>query len=152
MCNQYTINAREEMTMSEQKKPTATEAMREKVLAKKRQLEQAQAKLRLLEIREKAQASKQARADDLRRKILLGSMILAAQEEDAAFHANAMTRMDAYLLRSDDRKLFGLPLLVDAKNAGSTVPQNASGELKPVEETKLAGDFASFKDLALRAG
>jgi hypothetical protein len=140
------------MTLNDQKRLSAAEVMREKVLAKKRQLEQAQAKLRLLEIREKAQASRQARADDLRRKILLGSMILATQVEDPDYYAKSVNRMDAYLLRSDDRKLFGLPPPVNAQTGGSAVPQIDSGELKPVEETKPAGGFASFEDLALQAG
>lgn len=134
--------------MNEQKKPSPAEVMREKVQAKKRQLEEAQAKLRLLEIREKAKATKQARADDLRRKILLGSMTLAAQDEDPGYYAQSIGRMDAYLLRTDDRKLFGLPPLQDAQAAGSTVPQNASGELKRIEKTTPAGGFASLEDIA----
>lgn len=48
------------------------------------------------------------RADDTRRKILAGSMVLARAEKDEAARQKLLDGLDKFLTRPDDRKLFGL--------------------------------------------
>ncbi len=49
------------------------------------------------------------RADDTRRKILAGSLVLDMMERDEATRQRFMDRLDKHLKRADDRALFGLP-------------------------------------------
>lgn len=49
------------------------------------------------------------RANDTRRKILIGAMMLDHMEKNEATKTSVMTKLDAFLSRSDDRELFGLP-------------------------------------------
>lgn len=63
------------------------------------------------ERRLKAQLRAQERRDDTRRKILLGSWILSQTGSD---YRSLGARMNSYLVRAQDRKLFGLPPLPDS--------------------------------------
>jgi large subunit ribosomal protein L7/L12 len=66
------------------------------------------ARLQNLEAKKRAKASKAARAADTRRKILIGSMLLADFENNAETKARLLARLDKYLTRDDDRALFDL--------------------------------------------
>ena len=59
--------------------------------------------------RERAKEKEQARKDDTRRKILIGSCMLKITEEDEQARAKLIAQMDKYLMDERDRKLFDLP-------------------------------------------
>jgi len=61
--------------------------------------------------REKAKEKEQARKDDTRRKILIGSCMLKITEEDEQARAKLITQMDRYLTDERDRTLFNLDSL-----------------------------------------
>ena len=69
-----------------------------------------QLKVRKLRIdaRARALASRRARKDDTRRKILIGAVVLARVEHGTLPAAELRTWLDAALTRADDRALFGL--------------------------------------------
>ena len=79
----------------------------------KERLKQLDAEQRRKESQARAKATKQARADDTRRKILLGSMYLAKMEANPEFKANIMNGLDSYLKTDRDRELFGLSIKKD---------------------------------------
>lgn len=60
---------------------------------------------------EQAKLKTQQRRDETRRKILAGAMMLDHAASDAAFADMLHRRLDAFLVRTDDRALFGLPPL-----------------------------------------
>lgn len=70
----------------------------------------AAAELRIARL--KGEISRQARADDTRRKILIGSFIIATASGDlsrlAELRLNGKS-LDEFLSRPADRRLFGLP-------------------------------------------
>lgn len=54
-------------------------------------------------------ASRRARQDDTRRKILIGATVLARVDRDELDHDTLQAWLDAHLTRDDDRALFDLP-------------------------------------------
>lgn len=58
--------------------------------------------------RERAKEKEQARKDDTRRKILIGSCMLKITEDDEQARAKLIAQMDKYLTDERDRKLFNL--------------------------------------------
>ncbi|MES3040401.1 MAG: mobilization protein [Pseudomonadota bacterium] len=79
----------------------------EKLIEKKQKIAAAEAQISRL----KAEISRQARADDTRKKILLGSFIMAAISANPSSVAMLKLngkRLDDFLLRPADRHLFGL--------------------------------------------
>ena len=56
----------------------------------------------------KSSISKKERAEDTRRKILLGSLLLAKVENGQWSQENLLGELDGFLTRDIDRKLFGL--------------------------------------------
>ena len=74
--------------------------------AKLKQLKTQQARL---EARKKHLASKRARADDTRRKILVGAIVLTRVEQGKIPEAEFRAWLDAALTRPDDRALFDPP-------------------------------------------
>ena len=60
------------------------------------------------EARERASASKKARKEDARRKILIGATVLARIDAHQLDHADLHAWLDAHLTRDDDRALFDL--------------------------------------------
>lgn len=93
------------------------DAKLEKLMARKAALaaEQAAAtaKLRAVE----AKISQRERKDETRRKILLGSYLLAKIKQDEKAKAAMLKELSVYLIREDDRKLFGLLPLPPEKPA-----------------------------------
>jgi len=71
-------------------------------------LKQAKARKQQLEARKRAIDSKKNRANDTRRKILVGAAILAKVEQGEWPKARLLEMMDPFLTRPDDRALFGL--------------------------------------------
>lgn len=61
------------------------------------------------EARQRAAQSKQERANNTRKKILVGAMILEEMKENEPRKAELMHKLDAFLVRDDERTLFGLP-------------------------------------------
>lgn len=76
-------------------------------------LKQAKAKKQQIEARKRALETKEERAKDTRRKILVGAAILAKVDRGEWPKDKLLSMLDASLSRSDDRALFDLPL---AKN------------------------------------
>ncbi len=92
-------------------KKSKAELLEERIAASQKRLEQLKQKKKLLERKQKAAMSGKARKEDSRRKILIGSMLLAKIGEDAAAQAQLREQLDAYLTRDDERALFELPPL-----------------------------------------
>lgn len=73
-------------------------------------LKQAKALKQKAEARVKAAKTKQKRADDTRRKILVGAAILAKVERGEWPKDKMLEMMGQQLTRTDDRLLFDLPV------------------------------------------
>lgn len=71
-------------------------------------LKQAKAKKQQIEARKRALETKEERAKDTRRKILVGAAILAKVERGEWPREKLLNMLDASLTRSDDRALFSL--------------------------------------------
>lgn len=74
-------------------------------------LKQAKAKKQQIEARKRAIEIKQERANDTRRKILVGAVILTKVERGEWPKDKLLAMLDLALVRLDDRILFELPLL-----------------------------------------
>ena len=74
-----------------------------------KRLEEQRARINAEIQRVRAREQQQTRKDDTRRKILAGSMLLQLVEDGEWPEDKLRTRLDAYLTRDDDRKLFDLP-------------------------------------------
>lgn len=70
--------------------------------------------------REQAKARTKERKADTRRKILAGAAILDRAEKDEAARAELHRMLAGFLLRADDRALFGLEPLPDASGAAAS--------------------------------
>ena len=55
------------------------------------------------------------RKSDTRRKILAGAAVLQWAKKDNEFSSRLMTELKSFLVRDDDRALFGLPPLPTSK-------------------------------------
>lgn len=73
-----------------------------------KELEVAQARIRAKMKDEKAKLQKQKRREDTRRKIIVGSVILAHMEHDENFKHVIETVLKNRTIRDDDRMLLGL--------------------------------------------
>ena len=79
------------------------------------QIERLEERLRQLKVqqaraeaRKRLQASRQARRDDTRRKILIGAVVLTKVDQGVMADADLRAWLDGALTRVDDRRLFGL--------------------------------------------
>jgi hypothetical protein len=97
------------MENDNQKKKAKT--LDEKLAALKEKTKQVLAQKQRMEARQRAKTSKEERAKDTRRKILVGALVLAKAEkgEDIPTKLPDITNE---LTRDDDRALFGLPPLL----------------------------------------
>lgn len=98
----------------------AAQEQRSKDAAKK--LQQLKAERDIIEARKLSKVLKGQRADDTRRKILAGSLVLDMMERDEATRQRFMDRLDKHLKRDDDRALFGL-----ATKAATAAPESSHG-------------------------
>ena len=71
-------------------------------------LKQAKAKKQQIEARKRALETKEERAKDTRRKILVGAAILAKVERGEWPKDKLLAMLDSTLIRTDDRALFDL--------------------------------------------
>lgn len=86
-------------------------ALQERIKATETKLKQLKAHAQKIEARKRAVASKQERAADTRRKILVGAMVLEQMSKNEATQASIMGKLANYLTRADDRALFEIPPL-----------------------------------------
>lgn len=75
----------------------------------KNRIAQLRAADELIQARKVSALIKGKRSADTRRKILAGSLILEMMERDEKAKTHFNARLDAFLTRTDDRALFGLP-------------------------------------------
>ena len=87
---------------------SVTETLDSKIKAQEEKLKQLKAQRQAALARERAKDKEQARKDDTRRKILIGSCMLKITEEDEQARAKLIAQMDKYLTDERDRKLFNL--------------------------------------------
>jgi hypothetical protein len=76
--------------------------------ALEQRLKQLKAKQQRSEARQRSLESKRAKREDLRRKILVGAVVLAKVEQGEIQQAALKEWLDSALTRPDDRRLFGL--------------------------------------------
>ena len=74
-------------------------------------LKQAKAKKQQIEARKRALETKEERAKDTRRKILVGAAILTKVERGEWPRDKLLAMLDSALTRTDDRALFDLPVI-----------------------------------------
>lgn len=89
---------------------TIDEIIAEKEEKHKNEIAQLKAKKEKIEARKLNAMIKGKRADDTRRKILAGALIIDMMEKDEAAKTRFMGHLDKFLTRNDDRELFGLSL------------------------------------------
>ena len=77
------------------------------LLEKQKQLK---AQKQAIAARERTKLQAQARKDDTRRKILIGSFIIKQIETDLEAKNRLLSKLDEYLTENRDRKLFDLPM------------------------------------------
>lgn len=86
-------------------------AIEERIKAQEEKLKQLKALKQKQEAMKRAAEAKKSRADDTRRKILIGAMMLDHMEKNEATKTSVMGKLDAFLTRPDDRQLFDLTKL-----------------------------------------
>lgn len=96
----------------------ATVDERIKLLEEK--LKQEKAKKQKLEARRRHLESKAQRATDTRKKILVGAFMLDLMEKNEATRIKALSQLDSYLTRPDDRAIFGFASMPAKAPAAST--------------------------------
>ena len=84
------------------------ETLEQQIAKQQERLKQLKAQKQAIIAREKAKQNKQERANDTRRKILIGSCMLKLTESDQEAYKRLMTQLDKYLTEQRDRALFGL--------------------------------------------
>lgn len=80
----------------------------ERIEAYRKKIAQLEAKAELKENRQKAEATKGLSAADTRRKILIGALIQEEMEKHPGKKENILSKLDAFLVRPNDRALFEL--------------------------------------------
>lgn len=83
----------------------------------KQQREQINARIQAAEAREKAAERKR----DARRKILIGAYYMDVAQKEGKYD-QLVKRMDEFLTRNSDRKLFNLPELPETKKEAKESP------------------------------
>jgi hypothetical protein len=81
----------------------------ERISSLETKLKQLKVRQQRIDARARALASRRARKDNTRRKILIGATVLARIDRHELDHAELQAWLDAHLTRADDRALFDLP-------------------------------------------
>lgn len=112
-------------------KKTALQKAKERAEELAKQAQQARAKAQRLEAKERALQAGKERAQDTKRKVLLGAYVMAQAKANGwnlkELHIGQQTLAD-YLTRDEDRALFSLPplpvltQLVQAQGEGAEAP------------------------------
>ena len=76
--------------------------------AQQKKLAQLKAQKQRIEAREKTKLQGLARKQDTRRKVLAGAMLLELMDKDTEVQKQMLAKLSAFLVRPDDRVLFGL--------------------------------------------
>jgi hypothetical protein len=96
--------------------------------ALEQRLKQLKVRQQRMESRRRSLESRRARRDDLRRKILVGAVVLAKAEQGEIQQATLKEWLDSALTRPDDRSLFGLkPMIVSESDS----PPSEANEYSP---------------------
>ena len=85
-----------------------TSKLDERIQTLETKLSQLKVRQQRTEARARALASRRARKDDTRRKILVGAIVLAKVEQGEFENRTLRRWLDKVLTRADDRALFGL--------------------------------------------
>lgn len=80
----------------------------ESIAGQRKKLEQLKARKQALEARQNTRLKGEERRRDTRRKVLLGAMLLEQMQRDENVQRNLSAQLDAFLVREQDRALFGL--------------------------------------------
>jgi hypothetical protein len=80
----------------------------ERIAGLEEKLKQLRTRQARLEARKRTLASRRARRDDTRRKILVGAVVLAKVDQGVLEDSVLRGWLDGALTRADDRALFGL--------------------------------------------
>ncbi|MDE2422382.1 MAG: mobilization protein [Gammaproteobacteria bacterium] len=80
----------------------------EQIKKQQEKLAQLKARKQAIEARDRASESKKERANDTRRKILIGAMVLEQWKNNPESEAETKQALDKFLTKENDRKLFGL--------------------------------------------
>jgi hypothetical protein len=80
-----------------------------KTEAEQKKIKQAEALKAKQEALKHTKASKQERANDTRRKILAGSVLMSIWDQNPEYKAKSMAMLNRFLTRDKDRALFDLP-------------------------------------------
>ena len=102
----------------------------------RKKVKQLKAKKELIEARKVHALIKGKRSDDTRRKILAGAMVLEVSGRDEEARLRFMEQMDKFLIRPDDRALFGLPPLPQATGKNTGKETGTGGQEKNLGESK----------------
>ena len=81
----------------------------EKIAAAELKVKQLKTRQRQLEARKRSIAAKNQRSQDVRRKILVGAIVLAKVEAGEIPRADLRHWLDQAVTRAEDRELFELP-------------------------------------------
>lgn len=85
----------------------------ERVAILEAKLKEAKSQKAALEQRQRALTAKKERADDTRRKVLLGALMLDLWAHKKGNESELRKELDGFLTRPGDRELFGLPVLAN---------------------------------------
>lgn len=88
---------------------TSVEKAQQRVTELEEKLKQAKALKQKAEATIKTAEAKRNRANDTRRKVLIGALILEEMEKHEATRASIISRLTVFLTRPSDRALFDLP-------------------------------------------
>ncbi len=88
--------------------------LEERISSLESKLKELKTRQQRIDARARALASRRARQEETRRKILIGSMILARVQADQLDHADLENWLTGYLTRAEDRALFDLPPLPES--------------------------------------
>ena len=84
--------------------------LNEKIAAAELKLKQLKTRQRQLDARQRSIATKNQRSQDVRRKILVGAIVMAKVEAGEIDRAQYRHWLDQAIARPDDRELFELPI------------------------------------------
>ena len=87
---------------------SVTETLDSKIKAQEEKLKQLKAQRQAALARERAKEKEQARKDDTRRKILLGSYLIKKMQSNEANKEKILAELNEYLTEERDRNLFNL--------------------------------------------
>ena len=76
--------------------------------AQQKKLAQLKAKKQKMDALQKARLTGLARRQDTRRKVLAGAMLMELMDKDPQLKAQMLGKLSTFLVRPDDRALFGL--------------------------------------------